>query len=315
MTVGFRPLLLVLGPNGEFPYKEGAHLWWHGNINPKDQNKWFDAFENFLLHYARGLQGSGLDEFTIGAEMQSMMVGMGQGEQAYLLGKPERWLKILRAVRALHPNAKLTYDINFPETLVPLTNTIGGEFERWRHIIVDLETTTSPDLQERRQSLISLWREMDFIGIDFYRYLATSSKNLPAELNALTDRITPIAMSHASQIDNSISEIAMVTGIEKPIAIKEIGYKSTPYSFINPAAYSSDNGKLNITHQAAAYKAISNAFLKARWPWLYGIYFWDISTSPNLKGPNDTGFSPVGKAETLKVIQEDYVDFINLNWN
>lgn len=310
LTVGLRPILLVLGPKGEFPFQEGNHLWWHGNVNPADKAAWFNAFEKFILHYSDGLENSGLDEFTIGAEMQSMMVGMGSDNSAYLIGQPERWLNLFNLVRAKHPAAKITYDINYPETLVPLTNTVGGEFERWRHIIVDLQGEKSAAIQKKRMALIQLWQKMDFIGLDFYRYLATSTKNLPTDLNGLTEKLSTLALTHATQIDNALGDISLVVGVEKKLAVKEIGYRSVENAFINPADYASGGGTLNITHQAASYKAISNAFLKSRWPWLYGIYFWDISVDPDLKGPADKGFSPLGKKETLTVIQEDYVRFL-----
>ena len=310
MTIGLRPIVLVLGPKGEFPYQEGDHLWWHGNINPNDRTKWFDAFEKFVLHYAEGLRSSGLDEFTIGAEMQSMMVGMGSGDSAYLMGQPERWLSLFKKIKAIHPQANVTYDINFPETLVPLTNNIGGEFERWRHLIVDLQNTRDSNLQLKRQALISLWTQMDFVGLDFYRYLSKSSQNLPKDFDTLVARLTPTVLSHATQIDNALADISLIIGTDKQLAIIEIGYRSVNYCFINPASYSDSGGNLNIMHQAASYKAIANGFLKPQWPWLRGIYFWDISVNPELNGPTDAGFSPLGKNQTLQVIEDDYVSYL-----
>lgn len=311
LTVGLRPILLVLGPHNEFPYSEGDHLWWHGNINPTDRAKWFDNFEKFILHYAEGLSKTNIDEFTIGAEMQSMMVGMGTTDTAYLMGQPERWLQLLRKVKTTLTKTKVTYDINFPETLVPLTGSIGGEFERWRHLLVDLKDTRSNLLLQKRSALAELWNELDFVGLDFYRYLATSTLNLPKDFDGLANQLSNVAMTHATQIDNSLSDISFALGVEKQITIKEVGYRSVQNCFINPASYSEDGGKLNIMHQAASYKALSFAFVKAGWPWLRGIYFWDISVNPSLKGALDKGFSPLEKNLTLEIIKSEYVNYIS----
>jgi hypothetical protein len=306
LTVGLRPILLVLGPNREFPYTENGHLWWHGNIKPDNPDTWFVAFQNFVLFYADNL-ALDIEEFTIGAEMQSMTVGMGSNDNAYLIGQPEKWLQLLRSIRQINSKIKITYDINFPETLVPLTNNIGGEFERWRHLIVDLENSPSAEIQRKRTSIIQLWKEFDFIGLDFYRYLSNTTLNIPTDFNVLTEKLTSTALGHATQIDNALSEIEFITSTPKKLVIKEIGYRSVKGCFVNPASYSSSGGTLNIDHQAASYKAIANAFIAPSWPWFKGIYLWDISTDPKLKGPKDIGFSPLGKPKTLEIIKKDFL--------
>ena len=145
MTVGIRPIFFVFGPNGEFPYFEKlsdgtSKLWWHGNIQPQDPNRWFESFRVFLDVYLTFAKAAKIEEFTVGAELYSMTVGVEDQWTEYPYGFPGRWLELLRYVRKILPNARLMYDINFTDDSVNSggLSASGGELERWRYRIVDL---------------------------------------------------------------------------------------------------------------------------------------------------------------------------------
>ena len=72
--------------------------------------------------------------------------------------------------------------------------------------------------------------------------------------------------------------------------------------FIDPFTYADNDPRVNIAHQAAAYDAFLEAFWDAKWPWLGGVFFWDVSTDPSKNAGNDSGFSPVNKKQTEDVI-------------
>lgn len=306
MKIGLRPIVLVLGPNGEFPYREGDKTWWHGNIRPADPKAWVQAFGQFVDLYLSKFSQDEIDIITLGSELQSMMVGMGDTESAFRIGVPEAWLPLIQKVKAQFPRAAVTYDINFSETNVVLTESVGGEFERWKYGLTELKNSSSGTLQKKHKALVEIWKTLDFIGLDFYRYLARSKNEVPADYNAMVERLAKTAATHATQIDNNIFEIEMNLGVSKKLVIKEIGYKSSSYCFINPASYTDQDRPVNIPHQAGAYQAIANAFIKPNWGWYAGAHLWDLSMTPNKMGPNDSGFSPIGKPLTEKILLENF---------
>lgn len=306
MKIGLRPIVLVLGPHGEFPYQEGDHLWWHGNIRPEKPDQWVKSFAQFIDLYLSRLSPNDLDIITLGSELQSMMVGVGDTESAFRIGVPELWLPLIKKTKAQFPRALITYDINFSETNVVLTQSVGGEFERWKYGLTELKKTSSGTLQKKHKALLEIWKTLDFIGLDFYRYLARSKKQLPTEFIPLAETLSTTAALHATQIDNNLFEIESSIDFSQKLLIKEVGYKSTTYCFINPAAYTDPGQGVNIMHQAAAYKAIADAIIKPEWSWYQGIHLWDLSMTPGKMGPLDSGFSPIGKELTEKIILENF---------
>jgi len=306
LTVGYRPIFFVVGPNGEFPYFEvlpngQKKLWWHGNIQPQDPNRWFDSFRTFLDGYISIARLAKVDEFTIGAELYSMTVGIEDQWMEYPHGFPGRWLALLRYVKSKLPQARIMYDINFTDD----SNTesgfekSGGELERWRYRIVDLANPANPDEFKIWTDLITFWKELDVVGVDMYRSLASASQAIPNDYVKLLALLRQRADSYAQQLDNTAFEIASVTGVEKLYIFKEIGYRSVERGFINPFEYAStDQGTLNILHQTVAYDAFLSSFWDANWQWFGGVIFWDLSVDPSKHGPQDKGFSVLGKKPT-----------------
>lgn len=310
LTVGLRPIFFVVGPNGEFPYLEkqadgSMKTWWHGNIQPKDPNRWFESFRVYLDVYLTIGRLAKVNEFTIGAELYSMTVGVEDQWKEHPYGFPGRWLELLRYARAKLPNAKLMYDINFTDdsnNSGGLTSS-GGELERWRYRLVDLAEPANPEEHKIWKDLVSFWNELDSVGLDIYRSLASKGQTPPTDYNQLVATLKNRADSYATQLDTALMEIEFVTGKTQKAEIKEIGFRSVENGFIEPFAYAG-SGKLNIAHQAAAIEAIFESFWMPRWPWFNGISWWEIQVDPSKKGASDNGFSPVGKNQTEAVFKK-----------
>ncbi len=305
MSVGIRPIFFVVGPDGKTPYVEilpdgTSKNWWHGNIQPHDPNRWFESFKTYLDSYLLIAKANRVEEFTLGAELYSMTVGVEDQWKEYPYGFPAQWLTLLRYAKSqLSPGTRVMYDINFTDDKVAGgdLDRFGGEFERWRYRIVDL----------RDRSLIAFWTELDAVGIDLYRSLATADQVLPASHEALVASLQEASDRYASQIDNALFQIQNTTGVSKDLILKEVGFRSVTRGFVDPFTYAG-SGELNIDHQAAAYEAMFNSFWTPGWDWFKGVVLWDTSVNPAMHGPNDIGFSPLGKAATENVLKKFYLD-------
>lgn len=313
LTVGLRPIFFVVGPKGEFPYTEKlangtTKAWWHGNIQPKDPNRWFESFRVYLDVYINVARFAKVDEFTIGAELYSMTVGIEDQWKEYPYGFPGRWLDLLHYVREKLPGTRLMYDINFTDDSVNSgsLSASGGEFERWRYRIVDLANRNDPAEKQIWQDLTTFWKELDAIGLDIYRSLASKNQALPPTFNDLVVMLKTRSDSYATQLDNGLTQIAMTLGFEKDAIIKEIGFRSVEKGFIDPFAYSG-SGLVNIPHQSAGYQAIFSSFWEPNWPWFKGVNFWDIAVDPNRAGTGDNSFSPLGKPQTEEIIKNYFL--------
>lgn len=313
MTAGIRPILFVIGPNGEFPYTERLangtkKEWWHGNIQPSEPDRWFESFRVYLDRYIDIAKFSKADEFTIGAELYSMTVGLEDQWKEYPYGFPGRWLELLRYTRSKIPDARLMYDINFTDDSVATggLQKAGGEIERWRYRLADLAGTTDPAQHEIWKTLVSFWTELDAVGIDMYRSLASKTDVLSPQLDPLTAQLKKRSDSYASQLDTILTEISVYTTVDKKIIFKEVGFRSVDKGFIDPFTYAG-SGTYNELHQAAAYAAIFQSFWAPNWPWFSGICFWDIPVDPAQNGTHDLGFNPLAKPQTEGQIKKYFL--------
>jgi len=311
LSVGLRPIFFVVGPNGEFPYKtklpDGSEkVWWHGNIQPSDPNRWFESFRVYLDSYITLAKFAKIDEFTVGAELYSMTIGIEDQWKQYPYGFPGRWLELLRYVRAKLPGTRLMYDINFTDDSVVNGGEVsasGGELERWRYRIVDLADRDNPAEKQIWIDLTTFWKELDAVGIDMYRSLASPNQVIPSDFNQLVALLRQRTDSYATQMDNTFTQIELTLDHQKPVIFKELGYRSVEKGFIDPFAYAGE-GTILVQHQAAAYQAVFSSFWEARWPWFKGFNFWEIHVDGSKAGPRDNGFSPLGKDLTESVLKK-----------
>jgi hypothetical protein len=318
MTVGLRPIFLVVDANGNAPFTETLadgtkKIWWHGNIQPDSPNAWFESFKTYLDLYLPVAQFGKVEQFTLGAELYSMTVGIEDQWKENPHGFPGRWLSLLKYVKTKLPkNTQVMYDINFTDDKVAGSagglGEFGGEFARWRYRLVDLANPQKPEEAEIWKDLINFWKELDAVGIDMYRSLATSGTQIPSDYKTLVETLKPTSDRFATQIDNGLFEIENIVGSSKTIILKEVGFRSVENCFIDPFLYvNSERGSVNLEHQAAAYDAMMQSFWKPNWPWFGGVVFWDASIKPELHGPQDSGFSFLGKPPTELILKQYFL--------
>lgn len=313
MTVGIRPIFFVIKPDGTFPYTEAqsdgsTKVWWHGNIQPADANRWFESFKQFHDIYLLIGKLNKVEEYTIGAELYSMTVGIEDQWREFPYGFPGKWLQLLRYARSkLGANVRIMYDINFTDDRASSNGDLtamGGEFERWRYRLVDLAEPSDPAERAIWQDLVNFWSELDAIGIDMYRSLASKQDIIPQSYNNIVSLLKVRSDEYASQVDTALAEIESVTGKQQFMIFKEAGFRSVERGFINPFDYETGQGVYREDHQAASFEALFQSFWEPRFPWFQGASFWDVSVSPTRNGGvGDTGFSPVGKPQTVGVLQ------------
>lgn len=304
-NIAFRPILLVVGPKGEFPYVENRKiLWWHGNIKPRDPQAWFDAYYRFHERYLKIAAKAGAEWYSVGAEMNSMTSGLGDRDPTWRLGYPKMWVNLIKKARSvLGNNIKITYGINYTDQYVMAGSQkiLGGELEQWRFYLT--ETFQKSVNIEHQKDMQELWSSLDVIGLDYYRALASANERFANDFLGLAKQLEARPQSHASQLDNTLTEIAMTVGTEKPVFFQEVGYRSVEKCFLDPAAYEADGGKYNLTHQAAAWEAFFRAFWKPQWPWMTGVGMWQVLVDEDTRPETDKGFTPLGKAPIENVLQ------------
>ena len=180
---------------------------------------------------------------------------------------------------------------------------LGGELERWRYRIVDLADRNDPAEKQVWTELTTFWKELDAIGIDMYRSLTSRNQEVPADYDQLVALLRQRTDSFATQLDTAFTQISLTLDNERPVIFKELGYRSVTKGFIDPFAYAGQ-GTVDLVHQAAAYQAMFSSFWEAKWPWFGGFNFWEIHVDASKAGPQDNGFSPVGKDVTESVLKK-----------
>ncbi|MBF0315834.1 MAG: hypothetical protein HQK50_12255 [Oligoflexia bacterium] len=325
MTVGIRPIFFVVrDATTHAPYVETLvdaqgraykKTWWHGNIQPNDPDQWFRSFKSYLDNYLLIAKLNKVAEFTIGAELYSMTVGIEDQWKEYPHGFPQQWLQLLRYVRQkLGSKTRIMYDINFTDDSVNVGGGLvasGGELERWRYRLVDL----APDDREHpttdNQSwfdLVAFWKELNAVGIDMYRSLADKNIQPIDDYNTLLSVLKIRGEEFASQLDNTLIEIEATLDHHKLAIFKEVGYRSITNGFVDPFNYDvyANRNDVNIPHQAAAYETFFNSFWAPNFNWFNGVNFWDVAIDSKRQGSRDPGFTPINKPLTEKVISSFY---------
>jgi hypothetical protein len=272
-------------------------------------NRWFESFKQFHDIYLLIGKLNKVEEYTIGAELYSMTVGIEDQWDEFPFGFPGKWLQTLKYARSkLAPGTRIMYDINFTDDRASTNGELtamGGELERWRYRLVDLANPADPAERVIWEDLIAFWNELDAIGIDIYRSLASKEQKVPTNYKDLVAMLKMRADEYAGQLDTSVAEIESITGKAQNLIFKEAGFRSMDNGFINPFDYENGQGTYNEAHQAAAYEALYESFWVPRFPWFKGASFWDVSVAPSRNtGRGDTGFSPVGKPMTLAVLKK-----------
>ncbi|WP_413587244.1 glycoside hydrolase family 113 [Bdellovibrio sp. HCB274] len=310
LQAAFRPILLVVGPKGEFPWEdEQGKLWWHGNINPTDPQLWFRSFFNYHARYLKIAKRTGAAWYSIGAEMHSLTSGLGSRSKTQRFGRPDLWIKFIFQTRQiLGKDVKITYGANFTDQYV-LENgvrTWGGEFEQWRHDLTFKAQTDEEILHQ--QYLRNFWSELDFIGVDYYRALGAADTHYPTEYDKLMNVLTPFSHHYAYQLQNSVNQINTATHTRKLLAIQEVGYRSVEKCFVSPYLYEGDDAPINYQHQAVAWDALLSSVWNPQMNWISSVGIWQVLVDDDTDTTTNGGFSPLGKEPTEKVLKKYFKD-------
>lgn len=156
--------------------------------------------------------------------------------------------------------------------------------EDWRRVVAGVRALYGgPILYAANHSgeelRLDWWDAVDFIGVDAYYALATRPGPTPREL----------AVAWAPKV-------AAIEGLaarwNKPVLLTEVGYRSQAGACMHPWDFQI-RGEVNVEEQAAAYRAVRDAF--GGRPWFAGIYWWAWSPDPDEGGPDDDGYTPHDK--------------------
>ncbi len=305
LKVALRPIVLVVGPNGEFPYVSKGVYWWHGNIKPTNIDRWFENLYDFHHRYLKLAMRIDAEWYSVGAEMHSMTSGFGERDKTWSLGFPGKWVEFMKKARAIvGDKIKLTYGLNYTDQYI-VVNGIkvwGGELEQWRYFM--LSDFNTEKYQKHQADLRELWSQFDIIGIDYYRALAGRSQNFSTDHNTLVGQLLDRPRSHADQLDSFVTEVSITLGQDKPFYFQEVGYRSSARSFLNPSAYEDEGGPYNPLHQAAAWDAFFKSYWEVKWPWMSGVGVWQILVDEEINQTNNTGFTPLGKPQFQNILKK-----------
>lgn len=314
--VALRPIVLVVGPKGEFPYQDKKKVyWWHGNIDPKNPKDWFQSYFAYHEPYLKLASEVEASWYSIGAEMHSLTTGLGPRRPHRPYGYPHHWLEFVKkAKEILGPDLPIMYGANYTDqyVLVHGTKNLGGEIEQWRQDLT--QTPRNEEFKRHQLNLQTLWDEIDILGIDYYRSLGNSKIEFKNDVESLTDQLLPQALSHAYQIDQIITEISLVNTSSSPklVYFQEVGYRSTELSFLNPAQYEDISKPPNEVHQAAAWNTFFKAYLEPDWPWFIGVGVWQYSLDEDPSTMSYQSFSPLDKPRTERVFKR-WFEFISFD--
>ncbi|MDG0817492.1 hypothetical protein NWE73_14010 [Bdellovibrio sp. PAP01] len=304
MKIAFRPILLVVGPQDEFPFVENGYTWWHGNIRPDNPSEWFDHFFNYHKRYMKIAREVGASWYSIGAEMHSLTSGLGSRDPSWRFGFPELWVDfVAKARNVLGPDVEITYGANYTDQYVleEGQKTWGGEFAQWYHDLTFL--TRTPEEIFHQEQMRTFWRSLDFVGLDYYRALGSATTDYPSGYSELVGVLSKNPMSYAQNLNDMLSNLDETLGIRSRLAVQEVGYRSVEKCFVAPYLYEDDHTPINYEHQAAAWEALLQAMWEPQWPWMQGIGIWQVLVDDDSDMSVNGGFSPLGKSPAENVLK------------
>lgn len=128
--------------------------------------------------------------------------------------------------------------------------------------------------------LVRFWDALDYIGIDAYMPLASSTNPNPS--------VDQLAAAWRDR--GYVSDIGRLQALwAKPVLFTELGYQSRIGTAVTP--WYTANGAIDQEPQRRAYEAAYRVWTGV--PWFQGIYWWDWS--PGRFSPGDAAFNPRGK--------------------
>ncbi len=212
---------------------------WRGQIGEgfttaAEWDAWFASYQAFINHYAQIAAENGVEQFSIGTELDGTAV------------EELRWRELItgtNGIRWLY-GGPLVYAANHT-----YTNTV------------------------------MFWDALDYIGIDAYYALATTS----------TATLEDFKLGWTKPI-------SFLKGLaeewNKPILFTEIGYRSIDGAGMAPWDYGAAQ-PLDMQEQADLYQAFFETVYQE--PWFAGVFLWSWDTNPMQGGICDRDYTPLDK--------------------
>ena len=136
---------------------------------------------------------------------------------------------------------------------------------------------------------IAFWDALDYVGIDaYYPVAGKPDPSLPEVEGRWSDVLRELH--------------GWVQKLKRPVLFTEIGYRSIAGSGIEPWEWKRSAAPSG-PEQALLYRGA----LQALWsePWIAGVYWWQLLTTPPRDPASDDGYTPQGKP-AWSVIREFY---------
>ncbi|AXT20228.1 hypothetical protein D7030_03695 [Flavobacteriaceae bacterium AU392] len=203
-----------------------------------------EQWQAFFSYYYRWIR-----HYAFLAEIHNIeMLSVGVEFSIATLTHESNWTRMIKNIRGFY-SGKLTYSANW-----------GKEFET-----------------------ISLWKDLDFIGINSYYPLSNKNDATDEELKTSFNKVK----SKIKSVYNTY---------KKPIVFTEIGFRSINAPWKQPYS-DGDNTIFNEEHQDRAYKVIFEGIENEEW--CGGILWWKFPSYLEYRGVENTAFTPNNKrAET-----------------
>lgn len=218
------------------------HLWLDWGSYTGDHGfETEEDWQTFERHYRSYI----LQFARISEELQLPIYCIGTELERSSRERPEFWSALIAEIRSIY-SGKLTYAANW---------------DNYKHI--------------------SFWDKLDYIGVDAYFPLDTSStpaypallrgwKQWSEELNRVSDRN------------------------DRPVIFTEWGYRSADHTAKKPWQYDERESKVNLEGQAEAYRAMFATF--ADEPWFAGSFVWKwFPHHKKVGGSRDNRYTPQNK--------------------
>jgi hypothetical protein len=164
-------------------------------------------------------------------------------------------------------------------------NTLEGDSSRWQSLIADVRSRFSGQLTYAANwdsyATVPFWSSLDYIGIDGYFPLATSSNPDPtvADLAAAWTSFT----DGYGGVHNWIGDIgAVAQAVGKPVIFTEVGYQDRVGTAVTPW---SSSGSIASGPQQRAYEAAFEAWSGVSF--FKGFYWWDFHATGYTLGDGD----------------------------
>jgi hypothetical protein len=203
-------------------------------------------WQQFFNYYYRWIR-----HYAFLAEIHNIeMLSVGVEFSIAMLTHQGNWSKMIKNLRGLY-SGQMTYCSNW-----------GEEFET-----------------------VSLWDELDFIGINSYYPL--SNKN-----DATDEELTANFQTVKTKIKN------VYNTYKKPIVFTEIGFRSLNAPWKLPYS-KGDNNIFNEEHQDRAYNVILKGIENEEW--CHGILWWKFPSYLEYRGKENTSFTPNNKKAEVTV--------------